>query len=119
MKQIFRNVGPIYPGYDTDDAITITYLQPFWDAMALGSGRLVAQFRKTIPGALLFEADTDDGTIVRSGTSLIIQVPGASSVGFPSPHVLFDVIQIIDADRNVIPGRWQWPVVPTVTRDVQ
>src|SRR4051794_40876675 len=113
MKQIFRNVMPINPGYDSDNAITIAYSQTFWDAMGLDSGRLVAHFRKTVPGPLLYEADSEDATILRSGaSSVIIKVPAAASVLFPAPAVLFDVIQIIGGDQNVIPGRWSWPVIP-------
>lgn len=116
MKQTFQNVEPIRPGYDwTTD---IGFEQPFWDAMQLGSGRIVAQFRATIDSAVLFEADSAEGSILRPGGRILrIAIPAAATAAFASLAV-FDFVRIDGAARTAVPGRWQWPVMKPVTRNV-
>lgn len=120
MRQVFKNVEPIRPGFDSGDAISIVYGADFWADMELATGRLVAQFRVAVPDdGALFVADTDDGSIVRSGErGIVIRVPAASTALFSDKHILFDLVRIDGDGQRPVPGRWQWPVVRTVTRNV-
>ena len=116
-RQVFPNVEPIRPGYDW--STEIGFAADFWDAYDLSTGRIVAQFRRTLEGAVLFEADTGDGSITRPGGNVLaIAIAGDDSAGFDTLCV-FDFVRIDGDARTAIPGRWQWPVVKQVTRDVE
>lgn len=71
---------------------------------------------------MLFEADTAGATIVRDGgqREIAILLPAsATRLMGASSIVVFDFIRIADSIQHPIPGRVQWPVLPTVTRDVE
>jgi len=117
----FPNVEPIRPGYE-GPPIRIRYSAPFYAAEQLATGRLVAQFRPSVVGEILFEADTEDGSITREGAdTIVITIPGATTANFASlSTVFFDFVRISDdGRRRVVPGQWSWPVKMSVTRNVE
>lgn len=121
MQIRFPNVEPIRPGYE-GPPIRIRYSAEFYAAESLGSGRLVAQFRASLAGDVLFTADSQDGTIAREGDdTIVVTIPAASSGVFADlATAIFDFVRIgADGVRRVVPGRWSWPVKLPVTRDVQ
>ena len=115
-------VEPIAPGYDA--ALAIAYPNAFADAVSLGSGELVAQFRADLDAEdALFEARSDAGTISvdrgASETTITITVPASVTTEMqPDSLVLFDFVRIEGAVKDVIPGLWRWPVRKSVTRNV-
>jgi hypothetical protein len=118
MQIRFDNVMPIYPGYDA--TITIRYAQDFWDACELGTGRLVAHFRERVESALIATADSASGSIerVEEDKEITIRLTAAQTAQMASHSVVFDFIRVDGATKTPIPGRWQWPVLVTVTRNV-
>ncbi|CCV12946.1 hypothetical protein [Mesorhizobium sp. STM 4661] len=116
-QQLFKQVEPIRPGYLT--YIRLQYTPEFWDAIELGTGRLVAQFRTAVASPIvLFEADSAEATISREdGNVLLIAIPAAASVAW-TDAVMFDIINIVGSVKTPIPGIWRWPVSARVTRDV-
>jgi len=113
----FENVRPIRPGFDA--TIRIGYSTEFFTSENLSTGRLVAQFRQKVKGDVLFEADTEDGTIAREGEStIVISIPAADTTDFEEWDVYFDLVRESDGNKEAVPGRWKWPVRSTVTRDV-
>lgn len=117
MRQVFPNVAPIRPGYVSP--LSIAFAQSFWDEMQLSTGRLVAQFRKSLDEPVIFTADSDAGSIARpGGRVVIITVPADKSADFTGNIAVFDLVRLDGGVQTPIPGRWQWPVFATVTRDV-
>lgn len=116
-------VEPIAPGYDA--RLAIAYPNAAADALDLETGELVAQFRAGVDdaGDPLFTARTADGSITRvrgdAETLLTLLLPAsATALMTPDRDVTFDIVRINGAARDVIPGRWFWPVRKTVTRNV-
>lgn len=114
----FENVQPIYPGYDS--VVTIGYAQDFWDSAELATARLVAQLRAKVDGAVLTTVDTANGTLERDlvNRELTLRISATESAKLPEKHVIFDFVRIDGAEKAPVPGRWQWPVMMTVTRGV-
>lgn len=116
-------VEPIAPGYSA--RLEISYPNTVADALAMEEGELVAQFRASIDdvGEPAFTARKSDGTItlVRGAaeTLLTITLPAAATAAMlPDRDIAFDIVRIDGGLRDVIPGRWYWPVRKTVTRNV-
>lgn len=116
-------VEPIAPGYDA--RLAIAYPNSAADALELQEGELVAQFRASVDdaGDPIFTARTVDATItcVRGATETLLTIllpASATALMTPERDVIFDIVRIDGATRDVIPGRWFWPVRKTVTRNV-
>lgn len=116
-------VEPIAPGYSA--RLDIAYPNTVADPLSLGDGELVAQFRASIDAAgdPLFTARKSEGsiTLARGATEtlLTLTLPATATAGMtPDRDITFDIVRIDGAVRDVIPGRWYWPVRKTVTRDV-
>lgn len=116
-------VEPIAPGYSA--RLEIAYPNSVADALSLNTGELVAQFRGGIddPGDPLFTARGADGaiTLTRGATEtlLTLLLPASATSGMvPDRDITFDIVRIDGGFRDVIPGRWYWPVRKTVTRNV-
>lgn len=116
-------VEPIAPGYDA--RLAIAYPNAAADALELDTGELVAQFRAAVDdaGDPLFTARSADGTITltrgATETLLTLLLPAsATALMVPDRDVIFDIVRIEGGFRDVIPGRWFWPVRKTVTRNV-
>lgn len=120
MKLVLHDVEPIRPGYEA--SIRLQFPADFYAAW-FAAGRLVAQFRSALPSpVMLFEADSDDGTIVRDtgARSIRIVLPADATAPMDgSSQVVFDFVRVAGAARTPIPGRVLWPVLRTVTRDVE
>lgn len=116
------SVEPIAPGYDAP--VAISYPNEFADSVSLGEGVLVAQFRADVDAAdPIFEASTESGSItIERGadeTLVTVTLPATATAQMvPDTSVAFDFVRIDGSARDVIPGRWRWPVRRTVTRNV-
>ena len=116
--QIFKKVSPILAGYESK--IIIKFSPQAWDALSLGSGRLISQFRTEIEAdEVLHEADSADNTIERSGdNTLLITIPGEVSKNWNFRAVVFDLVRKTATETVAVPGIWRWPVRQRVTRHV-
>lgn len=118
-KLTFTNVEPIRPGYDWLTRIVLS--DEFWEAEGLSEGRLVAHFRSSVPGVRLAVADSDAGTIVREDpATLLVKVAAVDTLKLAGAGIaVFDFVIVgEDDEQRPIPGRWTWPVLATVTRDI-
>lgn len=113
-------VEPIRPGYPY--VLTLVLPETFWEAEQLATGRLVAHFRDTVPGALVWQADSGDGSVARDAEAceIVITIPAAATAAFSRAVIVFDLARFGDDadDARVVPGTYQWPVRKAVTRDV-
>ena len=112
-------VEPIRPGYPY--LVSILYPLDFWEAEQLSDGRLVAHFRATVGGALLFAADSDADGIDRDVVErrIDISLPAAATATFAASRVVFDFVRIAAGDGRVVPGLYDFPVRQAVTRNVE
>ena len=113
-------VDPIRPGYPY--LLLLEFPEAFWESEQLASGRLVAHFRETVPGPLIWQADSGDGSIARDAEAreVVIAIPAEATAAFSRAVVVFDLARFGDGadDARVVPGTYQWPVRKAVTRDV-
>lgn len=113
-------VDPIRPGYSYD--LTLVLPETLWEAEQLATGRLVAHFRDHVPGPLVWQADSEAGTIARDADAreIAITIPAEATAGFTRAVIVFDIARFDDEadDARVVPGTYQWPVRKAVTRDV-
>ena len=101
------------------EGITVTFTSATWAAYSLGSGRIIAQFRRSVNDSVpLWQADTDDSTITRPGSySLKVIIPDAYGELFVSHrHVHFDFVRIASGIYTAIPGTIKWPIRPVITQ---
>ena len=117
MKISFSGVEAIRPGYPLE--LRLTYPEAFFDAESMGTGRLVAHVRRSVPAELSFMLDSDAGTIQREHNALVINMTPQDTARLSGGIAVFDFVRIAeDGSRRAIPGRWIWPVRATVTRDL-
>lgn len=119
MKQGFPNVEPIRPGYDWRTRIVLP--QAYWDGEGLAADRLVAQVRASRPGPLLAVADTGNATIEREDPrTLVVTLGSADTLKLAGSAIaVFDFVSVDeDGGQRPLDGMWTWPVLPTVTRDI-
>ncbi|MDP1554482.1 MAG: hypothetical protein Q8L84_03395 [Hyphomonas sp.] len=114
-------VEPIAPGYDA--VLAIAFPNAFVDAVSLGDGELICDFRASLdaPDPPLFSATTADSSILiergDNETVVTVRIPAASTQDMvPDTSVLFDFVRFEGGAGDVIPGLWRWPVRKTVTR---
>ena len=101
------------------EGISVTFTAATWAAYSLGSGQLIAHFRRSINDANpIWQADTDDGTITRPGSySLKVIIPDSVGEDFiPYRHVHFDFVRVSSGVYTAIPGSIKWPVRPVYTQ---
>ncbi|RAN30624.1 hypothetical protein [Hyphomonas pacifica] len=115
-------VEPIAPGYDA--RLVLVYPNEFADFHHMEDGYLITQIRADLDAEdVLFEASSESGSIVlergNAETCLTLSVPAtATALMAPDTNVVFDIVRIDGAVRDVIPGLWRWPVRKTVTQNV-
>lgn len=112
-------VEPIRPGYPYK--VSILYPLDFWEAEQLAEGRMVAHFRATLGGELVFSADSDTGAIARDAAErrIDISIPAAATQAFPPSRVVFDFARMTDGGSRAVPGLYSFPVRQAVTRNVE
>jgi hypothetical protein len=78
------------------------------DIEAIGSGRLVAQFRSAVPGPMLFEADTETATLRREAprTLAFFLSEEATRPMDASTIVVFDIARIDAPTAASCSTRW-------------
>lgn len=119
MRQIVDIFEAIRPGYPLD--IRLQFPADFWSSEHLASGRLVAQFRSSVPDVMLVALNSDGGTIEREpDETLLFHLSAEATAGMDqSTYVVFDIVRTMGGESRAVPGRVSWPVKRTVTRNVE
>lgn len=121
MSSAVTTVEDVAPITEYGATISVVFTSDAWTAYALGSGRLVAQFRvHPRSDAVLWAADSDLGTITRPGSyTLTITIPdSAGELLVGVNYVYFDFVHIASDVYTPIPTLVKWPTGHVVTKKV-